>query len=163
MTLAPLARREREEETCQSEPSAACDPPRKEAGEPRGLASSAGVWGEPVGLCPTASQEGTRCYRVNSLALCAWRRLPWPERPDGALGRHGRRLGGWHETPMASTRRELGGWSGPWHRANPRCMRWGRSTAGTSAMGEDGPLRCPQAMGSDGTKAWTEASPSDGL
>ena len=57
--LCHLARGERREKTCQSEPSTAFDAPWEEAGEPRGLASSAGVWGEPAGLFPAAPQGAT--------------------------------------------------------------------------------------------------------
>ena len=77
---------------------------------------------------------------MNPLAICAWRRLPRPEQPDGALGRHGRDLGDWRETPMPSTRQEMGGWSGQWRCSNPRCLCWGHSAAGASVMGKDGLL-----------------------
>lgn len=38
-------------------------------------------WGMPT-------KGGMRRYQMNPLAICAWRHLPWPERPDKALGRH---------------------------------------------------------------------------
>jgi len=79
LPLCPLARGERWKKTCQSELSAVFDIPWEEAGEPRGLASSAGVWGKPVRLCPVASQGGKKCYQVNPLAICAWRSLPQSE------------------------------------------------------------------------------------
>ena len=78
---------------------------------------------------------------MNPLAVCAWRRLPRPERPNGALGRHGRGLGDWRETPVLSTRQEMGGWSGQWCCGKPRWLCWGGGgAAGASAVGEDGPL-----------------------
>ena len=65
--LCPVARGERWEKMQETKTSAACDSPGDKLGEPRGLASSAGVWGEPTGLCPAAPQGGTRCYPANLL------------------------------------------------------------------------------------------------
>ena len=78
---------------------------------------------------------------MNPLAACAWRRQPQPERPDGALGRHGPGLGDWRETPMPSTRQEMGGWSGRWRCSNAGhvCERHGRRV----------PVACSQAMDGD--------------
>ena len=113
-------RGEREEKSRQSEPSAAFDGPWEEAGEPRGLASSAGVRGGPVGLYPAACQGGMRCYRVNLLVVCAWRHLPQPERPDGP----------WEDTAQASV-------TGVKHRCRAQDKRWGDGVGGGAAVDPD--------------------------
>lgn len=105
--LRPLSRGERWEKIPVREPSAAFDPPWEEPGQPRGLASSAEVWGEPVGLCPVASQGGAGRYETNPLPVYASRWVPHPQKPDGALGRHSQDLSDWHETPMPSTGQEM--------------------------------------------------------
>lgn len=71
--------KEKTNKTSRREPRAAGDTQWEEAGEPRGLASSDGVWGEPVGLCLAASRGGTSSYRVNPPAIGAWTCLPWTE------------------------------------------------------------------------------------
>lgn len=51
----------------------------------RGLASSAGVWGEPVELCPAVN---VRFYSINLLSVCAWCYTLWLEWHNGAGARH---------------------------------------------------------------------------
>ena len=79
----------------------------------------------------------------------AWRRLPWPEQPDGALGRHGQSLSAWQQTPMPSPGQKVRRRSWLWHCGNPRCMCWGCGDAGASVVGQGGLLGCPRVMGSD--------------
>jgi len=71
--LHPLPRGERWEKIPVRKPKAAFDPPWEDPGEHRGLVSSDGVWGYPVGFCPATSQEGMGCNQMNPFAVCTWR------------------------------------------------------------------------------------------
>ena len=92
-----------------------------------------------MGLYPAACQGGTRQYQVNLLAICAWRRLPRPERPDGP----------WEDTAQASAtgvknqcraqHKRWGDGVGDGAAVDPDVC-WGRSAAGESAISEDGLL-----------------------
>lgn len=44
---------------------------------------------------------------MNPLTICAWRCVPWPQKPDGALGRHRQDLSDWHETLVLGTGQEM--------------------------------------------------------
>ena len=70
-----------------------------------------------MGLYPADCQGGTRCYRVNLLVVCAWRRLPQPERPDGP----------WEDTAQASV-------TGMKHRCRAQDKRWGDGVGGGAAV-----------------------------
>ena len=102
-----------------------------------------------------SAQGGTRCYRVNPLAIYAWRCLPRPERPDGVLGRHRRGLGDWCETLMPRTRQEMGDGAGSGAAVTPDAC------AGATAL----PGRAPSVRMArcDVPERWTVMSPSDGF